>query len=595
MFGKKEDKQSSDEKKGFHINLKKEIYMPKITIPIFLLACICIAIYCTGIAPKSLQNDTFYTVAVGKYISQNGIKNLDRDPFSWHNLPYVFPHWLYDFMMYIIYDTSGFFGIYVSTMVFASILGIVIFTLSYKKSKDGVISTALTIFAIYTMRDFIAARSQLVTFILFGLEILWIEDFLETRKKRYAIGLVLIALAIANLHCAVFPFYFILYMPYVAEFLLEVLADLDIDIFVYKAILSVRYHLEKNEEKKELIAQKKNKLVKVRQNEIIKRKERRENPYKIVTAKNYVVVLLIIIMVIAGLTGLLNPTGDTAYTYLYKTMKGNTTNSINEHLPLTLMDAKPFAIMIIMLMSVLAFTKTKIKLHDLFLFIGLIYMSFKSRRQVALFAVICAPILAELITSYIKSIDTKLLKKITEIACTISGAIIIICCFTLYTTDELKDKKNENYVNTRDYPVAASIWINENLDVNKIRLYNEYNYGSYLLMQGIPVFIDSRADLYSPEFNTEPEIRPDGNDIFTDVIRIDDLQYDYKDAFKVYGVTHIILHSKVKLALMLEKDPNYELIYYRGNFKIFEKKDAVNNGVYWITDKETVIKESVSK
>lgn len=36
-----------------------------------------------------------------------------------------------------------------------------------------------------------------------------------------------------------------------------------------------------------------------------------------------------------------------------------------------------------------------------------------------------------------------------------------------------------------------------------MKIYNEYNYGSYLLFRGIPVFVDSRADLYTPQFNGE--------------------------------------------------------------------------------------------
>ena len=36
-------------------------------------------------------------------------------------------------------------------------------------------------------------------------------------------------------------------------------------------------------------------------------------------------------MIICVLTGLLTPLGDTPYTYLYKTMQGNTTQNINEH------------------------------------------------------------------------------------------------------------------------------------------------------------------------------------------------------------------------------------------------------------------------
>ena len=41
-------------------------------------------------------------------------------------------------------------------------------------------------------------------------------------------------------------------------------------------------------------------------------------------------------MVICIFTGLLTPLGDTPYTYLSKTMQGNTTENINEHLPMTI-------------------------------------------------------------------------------------------------------------------------------------------------------------------------------------------------------------------------------------------------------------------
>ena len=77
----------------------------------------------------------------------------------------------------------------------------------------------------YLLKDFITARAQLVSYILLALTILFIEQFLKTRKKRYAIYLIVIPTLIANLHCAVWPFYFVLYMPYIAEYLLAVICD----------------------------------------------------------------------------------------------------------------------------------------------------------------------------------------------------------------------------------------------------------------------------------------------------------------------------------------------------------------------------------
>ena len=67
-----------------------------------IMAIILIAIFCFAISPKTLQNDTFYTIKIGEYVMQNGVTGMD--PFSWHEgLEYVYPHWAYDVAMYLIY------------------------------------------------------------------------------------------------------------------------------------------------------------------------------------------------------------------------------------------------------------------------------------------------------------------------------------------------------------------------------------------------------------------------------------------------------------------------------------------------------------
>ena len=112
------------------------------------------------------------------------------------------------------------------------------------------------------------------------------------------------------------------------------------------------------ENKKELEAQ----ISKIK----IRREESNRKPYKIKMVRNKNVKYLIIIMIICVFTGLLTPIGDTPYTYLYKTMIGNTTQSINEHLPMTLVENVEAMCMIIFFLAILTFTKTKIRLSDLF-------------------------------------------------------------------------------------------------------------------------------------------------------------------------------------------------------------------------------------
>jgi len=54
-----------------------------------ILAILLIAIFCFSISPKTLQNDTFYTIKIGEHILENGIDM--KDPFSFHDLKYTYP------------------------------------------------------------------------------------------------------------------------------------------------------------------------------------------------------------------------------------------------------------------------------------------------------------------------------------------------------------------------------------------------------------------------------------------------------------------------------------------------------------------------
>lgn len=560
-------------------NLEKENNKSKTlqSIIFHIVAVICISIFCFAIAPKTLQNDTFYTLKIGEYIYNNGISDLTQDLYSWHELPYTYPHWLYDLSMFLIYNSFGQLGIYVSTMILTAILGISIYVLSNKKSKNKVVSLAISIGAIYLMKSFIAARAQLVTFILFVWTVFCIESFLETKKKRYAILLLIIPLLIANLHCAVFPFYFVLYLPYIAEYFLLLIEERDFDLKLFSIFMKIRKKLSRKSEVKEKCEIKIEKI----KNAVTERKKKREvireNPYKIRVKKNHVVLLLITIMAIAALTGFLNPAGDGAYTYLYKIMQGNTTQSINEHLPLTLADNQEFAIALVIFLLVLIFTDTKIRLSDLFMLMGVTYLAFKSRRQVSMFALFAGPVLASLIGNFVNKYDKETFQKIERFVTGWFGATVVICCFIILSTNIIKPHLRDEYIEVGSYPVEASDWILKNLDVENIKLYNEYNYGSYLLFRGIPVFIDSRCDLYSPEFNgtyNKEEKEYEGRDIFSDALNIAGVAVDYETKFEEYGVTHVILYENAKLAMILEDDPNYDLIYSDDNFVIFERLNA---------------------
>ena len=541
-----------------------------------IMAIILIAIFCIALTPVTLQNDTFYTIKIGEHIVKDGIDM--QDPFSWHeNLAYTYPHWAYDVITYFIYNSFGMTGIYVTTCILSAILGISIYLVNTKLAKNQILSFLITIGVMYLIRGYIAARAQLVTFIL---TIFFIEKFLESKKKRYAIGLIIIPILIANLHLAVFPFYFVLYLPYIAQYIIACFAE----TIIYRktTVRQLKNKIKKlskmeNQEEKLSEAKKELKELEEKIDKIkIKRSKELQNPYKIKLNRNDNVKWLILIMIICLFTGLLTPLGTTPYTYLVKTIQGNTTQNINEHLPMTITNETEVICTLILFLAMLIFTKVKIRLSDLFMLGGLCYLMLASRRQITMFALVCSLIfnrlIMDLISQYTKIKLEDIMKKITSAIGIISISIIMLG-FSYYMA---KDKINDSYIDESTYPVQACDYILNNIDLGQARFYNEYNYGSYMLYRGIPVFIDSRADLYAPEFNgtKNEDGKYDGRDIFSDFLNISNIGTFYEGKFREYEITHLLMGKNTKLNLLISRDDNYKLLYSDKNFVIYERLNA---------------------
>ena len=276
-------------------------------------------------------------------------------------------------------------------------------------------------------------------------------------------------------------------------------------------------------------------------------------------------------MIICAFTGLLTPTGDTPYTYLYKTMQGNTTQNISEHLPMTLANSTETMCMLVIFLAILIFTKTKIKLSDLFMVAGLCYLMLSTRRQLSMFVLICSVVLTRLIVDLINRYTKNGLKESEKTAQNIGVVIALTVLIGLMSYSEAKPKFDDKFVNESSYPVAACDYIVENIDLSKARFYNEYNYGSYMLFRGIPVFIDSRADLYAPEFSGDKD-----KDIFTDFINTYSISKFYEETFEKYDINYVILLKKSKTNMIITKahDENYKELYSDDNFVIYQRLNA---------------------
>lgn len=481
-----------------------------------IFSILSIVLFCISMTPKILQNDTFYMIKLGEDILKNGIDLLDH--YSWVvNLNYTYPHWLYDIIVFLVFKHFNFFGIYVSNIFLFIILVISIYIINLNVNKDELLATIFSIFFIPCLVPFITARAQVITGILFVWEIYFIEKLISSGKKHYIIILSLISLLVANLHATIWPFYFILFLPYIVE-----------HIF-YKILL----------------------LKNIKHNKSFK--------LIIEEIKNFKKLLFSI--VIGFFIGFLTPS-KICFTYIFKVMLGSSQIYIEEHAPLILTDNILFLICLIVFFLILAFSDLKIKLRELFMIGGLILMSLCSLRHTFFFFTIGLIFLSRMCNRYLTLTKDNTLNILTNMFVdnkfiyTIAFILIILISFIKFYNNY-----SQEYILKSDYPIDAVNYIKDNLDTDSIRLYNDYNVGSYLLFRDIPVFIDSRCDLYLKEFNGL------NYSIFDDAMNI---AYNYEEKFIFYDITHALVNNDSILNKLFEKDNKFNVIYNDNFFTLYE-------------------------
>lgn len=482
--------------------------------PIIIASIIMIIMLCATFTVRTFQNDTFYTIKIGESILENGIDM--KDHFSWHqDLDYTYPHWLFDIIVYKIYDLGGLNALYITNILVFIVIGITFYFLNLKQNKSYFLSLLFSILAVIMVARFVTMRAQLITYLLFLLEILFIEEFLKKGQKGYLAGLLIICVLIANLHAAVWPFYFILMLPYLFEYAIALINDKiknkpNLGIFTNKITLEKNKHLK----------------------------------------------TLFLIFIISLVLGLLTPIGDIPYTYFIRTMMADTMEYIEEHKSLVLIENLFVMAYLAIMLIPLIFTKVKIKLSDLAMMGGLLLMSFISIRHIALLGIIGMFYLCRLICNIGKINRNKPL----DYNLPWYGLIIVTLTIAGTSWFVYSINSKESFINENIYPVAMVDYMKENLDMENVRLYNEYDFGSYLIYKDIPVFIDSRSDLYTKSFNNK-------NDIFNECMNITE---NYGRIFKKYEITHILIYKDTNLNQILAASSNYKLVHKEGRFMLYE-------------------------
>ena len=490
---------------------------------IFLIIIVSIAI-----TSKEFQNDTFYIIKVGESILKNGVDMIDH--FSIHNIMYPYEHWLHDIMIYLIYSKAGFTGLYISNIVFAAILGLSMYFCTKKLYKNKYISLFLTIIVLFLMRNFIATRAQLISYIIFVLEIYFIEMLNKSGKNKYILFLCIGSILCSNIHSAVWPMYMVLFLPYFASFILT------------------KYYKSEFNIKRLRIYKKKNSLF-VNSDNNKYNQNFNEDIYK--NIKKMTVAFLLCII-----SGFINLNHNQCFIHFIYLKLGGTLNTIGEHLPIVLYNHLDFLIYLFFIMFIFFKHIRNTNIKNMLLLGGLLLLAISSYRHLSLFLTIGIYPIAEALSIY-KFKNCLQIKKVLLFASFFTIFLSVFLFHNSFTKKFISDS----------YPIDAAKFINKNIDKKKMNLFNDYNYGSYLIFKDIKVFIDSRASLYTKQFNgLKYDIYIDWNMVFK--------TGKYRKIFKRYNITHVITEKNSILYYALKSDSNYYEIYSDKYYTIYKYKKS---------------------
>ena len=467
---------------------------------------------------KEMQNDTFFTIATGEHILQEGYDNVDH--LTWHeNLGFYKLRWAFDVAIAFIYNTFGFAGIYAFVVIIASLTVLSLFNILLKQKNNIVLSFIATVISMLLMTSnwSFTARGQIISYLLLLLEIYFIEKLISTKQKRYYIIFFVMSALIVNFHASVWYMTIILVLPYLAEAIMHKIMK------------------NKNLEKSKIILE----------------------PISI--------KMLIIAILCLVLGSFISPIGIYTYTYMFKVIGGISSTFISELQQTDIISSIGMILGLIVIDILMLATKSKMKLSDILLFFGLYFMAILARRNQAFLYLIGTIPVVRLITNFFETYDTEnILEKVNNFFSKnwVLGCTTIIIVIGL--SSNMVTRIREKYVNEKKYPVEAVNFIKENLDYKNLKIYNSFNYGSYLELSGIPAFVDSRSEIFTEEFNNVT--------ILKDWLETSRGNVNYNDTFAKYEIDYAIVEDKEIINTYISADENYEKVFDDETFSIYMKK-----------------------
>ncbi len=383
---------------------------------------------------KVLDNDRFFLISLGRHIVNHGFPTVD--PLSMHHAGnFIIQQWLVDVIFYYIYKYIGNIGFVFLTVILFALMNIIFYKLCNLVNKNRyALSTILTfVFSCMYLLLFLRTRPQLFEAVILLEELYLLEKYIDTSNKKYLYYLPFLSLLMINIHASCFFMMFAFILPY---------------------ILNIRTNYTDNEK--------------------------------------YDIKSILLVTVIMGLTGLINPYGYKSITYLFSSFGFSVINElVTEMNPLSMesLTGKIVICFIGIILFIYILARKKIKIRYLFLLLGTLFLGLSHFKGVQYFLLASIFPVGSILKDKFYSNNEKLSDSVKPYFYFVLCVLIALPCFIILST--------KNYPNGVSETPMILEYLNEHVEDKKsVKIYTDYNTGGYFELDGYVPYLDPRAEIF---------------------------------------------------------------------------------------------------
>lgn len=233
--------------------------------------------------------------------------------------------------------------------------------------------------------------------------------------------------------------------------------------------------------------------------------------------------------------------------------------SINFHDP----NFFPMMVLILLFVLSLMIKKRKMRVAEMLLGLGTLYLALISIRHIYYFVIAVIPTISKNFYSFGSASDWKdsFLLRQSEQSANLGRKVCFAVILVLTVISSALMTQSYYYHFTDRVlqlaPGGAVRFLKQNELIHR-RIFNLYDWGGYLIFNGVPVFIDGRADMY-------------GDDFFRNYLRIQNREPGWQELLKEQKIEIVLFPFDAALSESLKSSSEWKVIYSDEISIIFER------------------------